>query len=273
MKNNRTEELKNSLLDLFEVNEAEEEKIVNVPLKDILSNPFQPRKEFDEDKLRELADSIREHGVFQPVLLCQKDEKYILIAGERRVKASLMAGMEDIPAIIREYNEKLLIEIGLLENLQRENLNGIEIASSLQQMSDMLGYNQEEIAEHIGKSREYVTNTLRLLQLPDNIQKEVIAGRLSAGHARALLSIKDDDIKEDTAEKIIKEKLSVRATEELVKKRTDKEKSQEEMRIREMEVHLRKYFQLDDVKIMKKKVVIPFEDIDELIYVIDRIIN
>lgn len=272
MRNKRAEELKSSLLDLFEVDETEE-KIVKIPLKEILPNPFQPRKEFEENKLQELAGSIKEHGVFQPVLVCKKDEHYILIAGERRVKASLLAGLEDIPAIIHEYNEKLLIEIGLLENLQRENLNSIEIAESLQQMIDKLNYNQEEIAEHIGKSREYVTNMLRLLQLPKDIQSEVIAGKLSAGHARALLTIKDDEVKKDTAEKIIKEKLSVRATEELVKEKADKERSKEEIQIKKWENELQKYFQLEDVKILKKKIVIPFEDIDELIYVVDRIIN
>lgn len=189
----------------------------SIPLKDIKANPYQPRKEFDQAKLEELSESIKTHGVFQPILVKKTVKGYELIAGERRLRASKMAGLKEIPAIIVEFNDQQMMEIALLENIQREDLNVIEEAQALSKMSDKLGYTQEELAKRIGKSREHVTNTLRLLKLPTKIQDYVVKKQLSMGHVRSLLALDSEEDMLLVAKQAIKEKLSVRAVEKLVK--------------------------------------------------------
>lgn len=188
-----------------------------VPVDKVKPNPYQPRVEFDEDKLKELSESIKTHGVFTPILVKKAVQGYELVAGERRLRASKIAGLKEIPAMIVEFDDKQMMEIAYLENIQRENLNVIEEAQALSKMMEKLSYTQEELAKRIGKSREYVANTLRLLKLPKKIQEYVVKKQLSMGHVRCLLSLKEEEDMILVAKQAIKEKLSVRAVEKLVK--------------------------------------------------------
>lgn len=183
----------------------------------IKPNPYQPRKEFDKAALTELSQSIATHGVFTPILVKEAVKGYELIAGERRLRASKLAGLKEIPAIVVDFDDQQMMEISLLENIQREDLNVIEEAMALSNLIEKLGYTQEQLAKQIGKSREYVTNTLRLLKLPSKVQSDVINKKLSMGHARALLALEDKEDILAAAQQTIKDKLSVRAVEQLVK--------------------------------------------------------
>jgi ParB family chromosome partitioning protein len=197
------------------MNESTNEEIVEIPLKELRSNPYQPRKNFDEDALQELANSIKEHGVFQPIIAKRSIKGYEIIAGERRVKASILAGKETIPAIIRDFSDQDMMEIALLENLQRENLNALEEAIAYKKLLDELALTQEELANRLGKSRSHITNMLGLLTLPEEVKDKISSGKLTMGHARVLSKIEDANKVKELAEKIIKEDLSVRQTEEL----------------------------------------------------------
>ncbi len=197
------------------VNETPKEEIKQVKLNELRSNPYQPRKNFDVDKLEELASSIKEHGVFQPIIIKKSIKGYEIIAGERRVKASQLLGLEEIPAIIKDFNDKEMMEIALLENLQRENLNALEEAVAYKKMIDSLDITQEILSKRIGKSRSYVTNILGLLTLSEYVQNKIVTKELTMGHARVISKIKDHKIQEKMAKKIIEEGLSVRQTEEL----------------------------------------------------------
>ncbi len=188
-----------------------------IPVKDIRPNPYQPRKIFDKEKILELAQSIKEHGVFTPVLVRKSIQGYELIAGERRLRASKEAKLENIPAIVLEFNDDEMMEISLLENIQREDLNAIEEANAYQKIMDRMGYTQDKLAERVGKSREYVANTLRLLKLPKSIQQMVSDNKVSMGHVRPLITLDDEGLAYDIAMKIVDEGLSVRAVEKLVK--------------------------------------------------------
>lgn len=186
-------------------------------ISEIRRNPYQPRHVFDQTKLQELADSIKEHGVFTPILVRASARGYELIAGERRLKASQLAGKEEIPAIIVDFNDEQMMEVSLLENIQRENLNAIEEAQAYKQLMDNMGYTQEQLSNRIGKSREYIANTLRLLKLPPYVQKLVEDGKLSMGQVRPLITIDSEDTVKTIATKTMKDGLSVRAVEKLVK--------------------------------------------------------
>lgn len=185
-------------------------------------NPFQPRREFDPEKLAELTESVRVHGVMQPVVLRKTGDRYQLVAGERRCRAAKGAGMSDIPALVREFSDRELLELAIVENLQREDLNPIEEALAYEQLMDQLALKQEEVATRVGKSRPYITNTLRLLQLPEVLKQHVSRGTLSAGHARALLAASSSLEQLRLADKIISDGLSVRQTEALVAKQKGK---------------------------------------------------
>jgi ParB family chromosome partitioning protein len=195
---------------------ASKDEIIQVKLSELRSNPYQPRKVFDEAALRELSDSIKENGVFQPIIVKKSIKGYEIIAGERRVKASLMAGLETIPAIVRDFTDEEMMQIALLENLQRENLNAIEEANAYKAMIDSLGITQEELSKKLGKSRSHVTNMIGLLRLSNYVQDLVMHGNISMGHARVLSKLSDNDKIEDLARRIVKEDLSVRALESLV---------------------------------------------------------
>lgn len=189
-----------------------------IALKDIQVNPKQPRRDFDEAALNELAASIKIHDIIQPLTVSKlANGKYQLIAGERRFRASKIAGLTDVPAYIRQANDQQLLELALLENLQREDLNAVEVALSYKRMMDELSYTQEQVAERMGKERSTVTNYIRLLKLPPDIQLAVRNGSLSMGHARALVNIDTIDKQLFVYNEIKQKELSVRATEELVR--------------------------------------------------------
>ncbi|UQX88548.1 ParB/RepB/Spo0J family partition protein [Jatrophihabitans telluris] len=183
---------------------------------EVTTNPKQPRTVFDEDALEELAHSIREFGVLQPIVVRERDNGYELVMGERRLRASILAGLETIPAIVRDTADDAMLRDALLENIHRAQLNPLEEAAAYQQLLEEFGATHDELASRIGRSRSQVSNTIRLMNLPVPVQRRVAAGVLSAGHARALLGLADRDQQEDLAGRIVAEGLSVRATEELV---------------------------------------------------------
>lgn len=201
--------------------------IAEIAIEYIQTNPFQPREHFDAEALQELADSIKVHGIIQPITLRRLSEKeYQLISGERRFQASKLAGLESIPAYIRTANDQQMLEMALIENIQRENLNAIEIALSYQRMLSELDMKQEELGDRVGKKRTTVNNYLRLLRLPPEIQVAVRDGKLSMGHARALISIENIADQLYVYKQVLMSDLSVRATEDLVR-RTIQPKSKE----------------------------------------------
>lgn len=193
--------------------------VQRVPVADIQPNPKQPRKDFDEQALQELAHSIKLHDLVQPITIAQRaDNKYVLIAGERRWRAAKLAGLKDIPAYVRKANDQQLLELGLLENLQREDLNAMEIALSYKRMMEELNQTQEEVAERMGKERSTVANYIRLLKLPPDIQVAVRKNQLTMGHARALVNVDEIEKQLYIFREITRNSLSVRQTEELVRR-------------------------------------------------------
>lgn len=204
---------------IFSENDTEDNnEVVSIKISQIEPNRNQPRRIFDEEALGELAKSISEHGVLQPILVRpQIYGGYQIVAGERRYRASRIAGLTEIPAIIRDLSDSETMQIALIENLQRSDLSALEEAKGYQTLIDEYGFSQEDVARTVGKSRSAVANTLRLLGLPDDIKDMLDQGKISAGHARALLAADHDDTIREAADKIVKEGLSVRQTEKLVK--------------------------------------------------------
>ena len=259
--------------DSFEENIVEEAKsnneVVELPLSELRPNPYQPRKIFDEEALNELAISIKEHGVFQPIIVKKSIKGYEIIAGERRYRASKIAGLETIPAIIRDFTDDEMMQISLLENLQRENLTAIEEAKAYKSIIEALGLTQDEFAKKIGKSRSYITNMLGLLKLPASVQDMVLYNKISMAHARVLSKLEDPKQIEALAEKVVSEGISVHSLEELtqgneykksvkvVKNKTDNSEY--------------KYIEKDlkeklgtSVKINNNKLVIKFSNVQDL---------
>lgn len=186
-------------------------------ISQIEPNRKQPRKQFDKEPLEELAESIRQYGIIQPIVVCKRDDYYEIIAGERRWRAAKKAGLKEVPVVIKEYTDKEIAEISLIENIQREDLNPVEEAKAYKQLIDDYDLTQEDLAKRISKSRTAITNTLRLLNLHTKVQTMLIKGQLSAGHARALLGLEDHELQLETAQKVIDQTLSVRQTEDLVR--------------------------------------------------------
>ena len=209
------------------------EKVIEKPgelelkLSDIVPNSEQPRKDFDEDALTELAESIRQFGVLQPLLVQKKGKFYEIIAGERRWRAAKIAGLKKVPVIIKDFTDLETVEISLIENIQRENLNSIEEAYAYKRLIEEFHLKQDEVAERVSKSRAAVTNSMRLLKLDERVQKMLVEDMITSGHARALLSLEDPELQYQTAQKVFDEKLSVRETEKLVKKILNPKKIQE----------------------------------------------
>lgn len=188
-----------------------------VKLSSVEPNLNQPRKQFDEDALVELSESIKQYGILQPILVTDKKDYYEIIAGERRWRAAKLAGLKEVPVIVKEFNEQELVEISLIENIQREDLNPVEEAMAYKRLIDEFHMKQDEIADRVGKSRTAVTNAMRLLKLDEKVQQMLIDEMITAGHARAILSISDKERQVAAAMKVFDEKLSVRETEALVK--------------------------------------------------------
>ncbi len=252
------------------VTETPKEEIIDIKLDELRSNPYQPRKVFDEVALNELAASIKEHGVFQPIIVKKSIKGYEIIAGERRVKASRIAGLETVPAIVREFDDTEMMEIALLENLQREDLNAIEEAMAYVKIMEAKNLTHEELAKVLGKSQSYVTNTIGLLRLPEEVKDLVINDKLSMTHARILSKMSDKSTILNLANKVMNEGLSVRDLEEIAKgndiskivkverkvKETDKEyKYAEELLCEKLGTKVRVY---------KNKIEIKYKDIDDL---------
>ena len=186
------------------------------------TNAGQPRKDFDQEKLQELADSIRQHGVVQPILLRQNGERYVIVAGERRFRAARLAGLEKVPAIVKDLDEAQVMEVALIENLQREDLNPIEEAAAIRFLMQQHDLTQEEVSKRLSKSRPAIANSLRLLTLPEPVQAYLRNGKLQAGHARALAGLQDPEAQAVLADKIVGEGLSVRAAESLAREQGQK---------------------------------------------------
>ena len=256
------------------VNETSKDEITMIPLSELRSNPYQPRKIFDETALEELASSIKEHGVFQPIIVKKSIKGYEIIAGERRVKASLMAGNTEIPAIIRDFNDTQMMEIALLENLQRENLTSIEEATAYKKIQETLSLTQEELAKRLGKSRSHITNMLGLLNLPDKIQEDISNKKISMGHARVLSKLDNKYQQEELVTKVIEEGISVRELEELTKEPTIIKTNPQHHRIKEENEYNYLQNELSDklgtkVVIKKNKIEISFVNGNDLNRILD----
>lgn len=229
--------------------EAEKEGslLTEVDINFVTPNHDQPRKEFDKEKLEELSASIKEHGIVEPILVQDRNDHYEIIAGERRWRAAKLAGMKKVPVIVRNYTERQIMEISLIENIQREDLNPIEEALAYKQLMTEYELTQEEVAARVSKNRSTITNSLRLLRLSSKIQDMLIKKLISEGHARALIGIEDEKRQIEIAEKIVKDKLSVRDVEKLVKANDKPEKAKKKLSD-EMEV-----FYQDIAEKMKQK--------------------
>lgn len=246
---------------------TDKQEQTKIMISQIRPNPYQPRKIFDDEALKELSQSIKQHGVFTPILVKKSIQGYDLIAGERRLRASKLAGMSDIPAIIVDLNDQEMMEIALLENIQRENLNGIEEAKAYEQLIQRLNYTQEQLANRVGKSREHITNTLRLLKLPEDVQEYVVQKKLSMGHVRALIGLKDENMIRKIAKQAIDQGLSVRKIEQLVKdiqhKKEPEKQVEENIFIKEAKNKLEEYFQTS-VKVSEHSISIHYENEEDM---------
>jgi len=251
----------------------EGEVIVDISLSEIKPNPFQPRRIFDEDKINELAQSIKEHGVFQPIILKKVKQGYIIVSGERRFRAATQIGLKTIPSIIRAYEESKVAEIALAENLQRENLTPIEEAEAYRVVMNNLHLTQAELAQKIGKSRSHVTNILGLLNLPDEVQKLLLTSQISMGHARALSKMENEKKIIKLAHLIIEKQLSVRQIEELttIEEKTNKIKRERPQKYITEEKKLSEHFG-SKIRIDDKKIVIYVKE-DKLEETIERLLK
>ena len=245
-------------------------KEIQIRINEIRPNPYQPRKEFDKKALEELADSIRTHGIFTPLLVRKSVSGYDLITGERRLRAAMMAGLDTVPAISVDFTDEEMMEISILENVQREDLNPIEEAAAYDSLVRKLGYTQEKLAERVGKSREYCANIMRLLKLPNDVQQMVINKKLTMSHVRPLLSLKDEDQIYDAARKVLQKKMSVREVENYVRDlqgapaKTKKRSVQiKDPYLRDLEDRMQKKL-ATQVTVGKKEIRIAYGDTDDL---------
>ena len=250
---------------------VELDEVKQLKISDIRVNPYQPRKIFDEQALQELAESIKEHGVIQPIIVKKSIKGYEIVAGERRYRASQLVGKETIPAIIRDFTDEQMMEIAVLENLQRENLNPIEEAEAYKNLMQTLNLNQEQLAKKVGKSRSHITNILGILNLPESIKDLIITNKITMGHARVLSKLEDKEKIETLAAKTINDNLSVRQLEQLSSNNNEyerknkiakqhKEKTNEEI---DLEKQLSEYFGTK-VKLNNKKIEISYENDNDL---------
>lgn len=202
---------------------SESKTVSMLRISDIEPNKSQPRKMFNEDRLNELAESIKQHGIVEPLIVVKKDDYYEIVAGERRFRAAMIAGLTEVPVVIKDYSTEQIVEIALIENIQREDLNPIEEAKAYKQLIDEFSLKQDEVADKVSKSRTAITNALRLLKLDERVQNMVIEECISSGHARTLLAIENKEEQYDIACMVFDQKLSVRETEKLIKKLNNKE--------------------------------------------------
>ena len=247
-----------------EIVKEEKKNSIEIPLDEIRSNPYQPRKTFNEESLRELADSIKEYGVVEPIIVKKSVKGYEIVAGERRTKAAKMAGLTTIPAIVKDFSDSDMMEIALLENIQREDLNPIDEAESISGIIRLKGYTQEEFARRFGKSRSYITNLLGILKLPKEVQAKVKEGKLSMSHARSLSKLDDEQKIFYLADRIEKEGLNVRDIEKILSKK------QSNKVVKALDPTLRIYEEAiseatgSKVKINDKKIEISYDSMTDL---------
>ena len=264
--------------DSFESNimeSAKESDIVEIPIGEIRPNPYQPRKSFDQEALDELATSIKNYGVFQPIIVKKSIKGYDLVAGERRLRASKLAGLSTIPAIIKEFSDEEMREIALLENLQRENLTAIELAWAYKGIIDSLHIRQEDLASKLGKSRSHVTNTLGLLRLPESVQNMVLDNKISMGHARVLSKLEDNNEIKDIAKKVVSDNISVHELENMtsgnsVSKKVSVKRHEKTNEYKYVEDKLKEVLGTR-VKVENKKMEIYFNSVDDLNRILDVI--
>lgn len=260
----------------------EVEKEITLKVSDIEPNRNQPRQQFDEDGLEELAESIRQFGVVQPLIVQKREDYYEIVAGERRWRAARMAGVKEVPVIIRDYKEQMALEISLIENIQRENLNPIEEAKAYERLTQEFHLTQDEVAKKVSKSRTAITNTMRLLKLDERVQSMLQEDLISSGHARCLLGLTDNEKQYPIAVKIMDMGLSVREAETLVKKenKEEKEPKKEENKehdylYRELEEHMKEKFGtkvlIKNKKNNKGKIEIEYYSQDDLERIIDML--
>ena len=203
-------------------------------------NQYQPRKQFDEDSLKELSESIKQHGVIQPIIVRKVDSGYQIVAGERRWRAAKIAGLSEIPAIVKDFDDLQVMEIALIENLQREDLNPIEEAKAYKALIEQFNLTQEEISKKIGKSRSVIANSIRLLNLDDRVQEMLVKGDITIGHAKVILSLPNKSLQYEAAKKVVEENLNVRETEDLVKNLLRKnEKITKKLKSNKIDVHVK----------------------------------
>ena len=252
------------------IKEAKTSDIIEIPLNEIRSNPYQPRTTFVDETLQELADSVKEVGIVQPILVKKSIKGYELIAGERRTKAAKLAGLETVPAIIKDFSDQEMMEIALIENIQREDLNPIDEANAYANIIKVSGMTQEEFANKFGKSRSYVTNLLGLLNLPSNTKILVQEKKISMGHARALSKIEDNDKINELAKKIIEDSLSVRDIENMISKENYPKKNKINRSMETKNIRNTIYERIFQekvgtrVKIKERKIEIPFDSDKDL---------
>ncbi|MDD6244092.1 MAG: ParB/RepB/Spo0J family partition protein [bacterium] len=267
----------------IDINKVEEKIIENTPkneivelnLDDLRSNPYQPRRTFDEEALQELSSSIKEYGVFQPIIAKKSIKGYEIVAGERRVLASRMAGLDKIPAIVKDFSDEEMMEIALLENLQRENLNAMEEAMAYKKIQQSLNITQEELAMKVGKSRSHVTNMMGLLNLPEEVKDMILTKEISMGHARILSKLEDKEQIKKLANDVVEKKLSVRQLEDITNSPIDFQRKKE---IKRKDREGSEYSYIENtlcdrlgtkVRIKKNKVEIKFENAADLTRILE----
>ncbi|MGN8647649.1 ParB/RepB/Spo0J family partition protein [Gracilibacillus sp. HCP3S3_G5_1] len=267
-------------LDAFfpEIEEKDSDKIEEVELKDCRPNPYQPRKVFEADAIEELKESVLQHGILQPLIVRKSIRGYEIVVGERRFRAAKEANLETIPVIVKELTDEQMMELALLENIQREDLTPIEEATAYDRLINELGTTQDQLAKRLGKSRSHIANLVRLLSLPDDVIAQINNGLLSMGHGRALLGLNDKSKIQPVVKRIMKEKLNVRQVEALINELNNKEpkkkkKQKKDIFITEKENHLKEYFGTN-VKInkgkRKGKIEIEFFSDEDLNRILDK---
>ncbi|CAM3942358.1 ParB/RepB/Spo0J family partition protein [Mesobacillus zeae] len=267
----------------FNMEAEKEETVQEISIKEIRPNPYQPRKVFQKESIEELKLSIMEHGILQPIILRKSIKGYEILAGERRFRAAKEAGLERVPAVVRNFTEQQMMELALLENLQREDLNPIEEGTAYQTLMEKLKLTQEELAKRLGKSRPHLANHIRLLSLPPKIQELISEGKITMGHGRALLGLRQKDRLPALAEKTVKEGLNVRELEQLIQhynevvpRETKKSKAVKDVFIRDREFSLRERFGTTvNIKTSKNKGKIEIEffsndDLERILEILDQ---
>lgn len=252
-----------------------EEEIQQLPLNELRVNPYQPRKTFNEESLNELAESIKEHGVFQPIIVKKSIKGYEIVAGERRFRASKLAGKETIPAIVRNFTDEEMMEIAVLENLQRENLNAVDEANAYKTLMENLHLTQDQVSKRVNKSRSHITNLLGILSLPEDVLTLVKENKLSMGHARCLSKLNDIEKINELTKKVLEENLSVRELEALssgneIERKNKIVKSPKSNEYTSLEKELTEYYGTK-VKIANKKLIISFENNQDLNRILEMI--